>query len=134
MAYADFRHRLPLRVRWAEVDKQDIVFINNLQVRPKATPANPPAANPYTSYFILRTTADPGTPPAPIVGAEPENFDKEYLRQWFAERGYRGDGEPPRMPDDFVARVALIDQNNKAAEFKTPNGQPFQKPLTVCPP
>ena len=24
--YADFRHRLPLRVRWAEVDKQAVVF------------------------------------------------------------------------------------------------------------
>jgi acyl-CoA thioester hydrolase len=26
MAYADFRHRMPLRVRWAEVDKQGVVF------------------------------------------------------------------------------------------------------------
>ena len=26
MGYADFRHRLPLRVRWAEVDKQGVVF------------------------------------------------------------------------------------------------------------
>ena len=26
MAYADFRHRLPLRVRWAEVDRQGVVF------------------------------------------------------------------------------------------------------------
>jgi acyl-CoA thioester hydrolase len=26
MAYADFRHRLPLRVRWAEVDMQGVVF------------------------------------------------------------------------------------------------------------
>ncbi len=24
--YADFRHRMPLRVRWAEVDKQAVVF------------------------------------------------------------------------------------------------------------
>ncbi|HWL73518.1 MAG TPA: thioesterase family protein [Burkholderiaceae bacterium] len=24
--YADFRHRVPLRVRWAEVDKQGVVF------------------------------------------------------------------------------------------------------------
>jgi phosphoribosylaminoimidazole-succinocarboxamide synthase len=37
----------------------------------------------------------------------PENFDKEYLRQWFAERGYRGDGEPPQMPESLVARVAV---------------------------
>jgi acyl-CoA thioester hydrolase len=26
MAYADFRHRMALRVRWAEVDKQGVVF------------------------------------------------------------------------------------------------------------
>lgn len=26
MAYEDFRHRLPLRVRWAEVDRQGVVF------------------------------------------------------------------------------------------------------------
>lgn len=26
MAYPDFRHRLPLRVRWAEVDLQGVVF------------------------------------------------------------------------------------------------------------
>ncbi len=40
-------------------------------------------------------------------GQEPENLDKEYLRAWFARRGYRGDGEPPAMPDDFVAEVAV---------------------------
>lgn len=26
MGYADFRHRMPLRVRWAEIDKQGVVF------------------------------------------------------------------------------------------------------------
>jgi acyl-CoA thioester hydrolase len=26
MAHADYRHRLPLRVRWAEVDQQGVVF------------------------------------------------------------------------------------------------------------
>ena len=26
MAHADFRHRLPVRVRWAEVDRQGVVF------------------------------------------------------------------------------------------------------------
>jgi phosphoribosylaminoimidazole-succinocarboxamide synthase len=41
-----------------------------------------------------------------LAQGEPENFDKEYLRTWFAAQGYRGDGEPPVMPADFVARVA----------------------------
>ncbi|NJM41211.1 MAG: phosphoribosylaminoimidazolesuccinocarboxamide synthase [Anaerolineae bacterium] len=36
----------------------------------------------------------------------PKNFDKEFLREWFAAHGYKGDGEPPKMPDDFVAQVA----------------------------
>lgn len=36
----------------------------------------------------------------------PKNFDKEFLRKWFAEQGYRGDGIPPKMPADFIAQVA----------------------------
>jgi phosphoribosylaminoimidazole-succinocarboxamide synthase len=39
-------------------------------------------------------------------GQEPANYDKEYLREWFAAQGYRGDGTPPSMPPDFVAQVA----------------------------
>jgi phosphoribosylaminoimidazole-succinocarboxamide synthase len=39
-------------------------------------------------------------------GHEPENFDKEFLRLWFAGQGYRGEGQPPTMPDEFVAQVA----------------------------
>jgi phosphoribosylaminoimidazole-succinocarboxamide synthase len=40
------------------------------------------------------------------TGQEPENFDKEFLRIWFAGQGYRGDGTPPAMPDEFIAQVA----------------------------
>jgi phosphoribosylaminoimidazole-succinocarboxamide synthase len=36
----------------------------------------------------------------------PQNFDKEFLREWFVERGYKGDGVPPVMPPEFVAQVA----------------------------
>jgi phosphoribosylaminoimidazole-succinocarboxamide synthase len=38
---------------------------------------------------------------------EPESFDKEFLRRWFIQHGYRGAGEPPLMPPTFVAQVAL---------------------------
>ena len=38
--------------------------------------------------------------------SNPESFDKEFLRLWFAQRGYTGDGAPPVMPPDFVAQVA----------------------------
>lgn len=34
-------------------------------------------------------------------GEEPENFDKEFVRLAYAARGYRGDGEPPSMPDSL---------------------------------
>jgi phosphoribosylaminoimidazole-succinocarboxamide synthase len=39
-------------------------------------------------------------------GHEPEHMDKEFLRFWYAAQGYRGDGPPPTMPDDFIAQVA----------------------------
>jgi len=40
------------------------------------------------------------------AGQEPENFDKEFLRLWYAERGYRGDGEPPAATDDLIVQVS----------------------------
>lgn len=33
------------------------------------------------------------------AGLEPENFDKEFVRIAYAERGYRGEGVPPEMPE-----------------------------------
>lgn len=38
---------------------------------------------------------------------EPESFDKEFLRRWFVQQGYKGEGTAPIMPPDFVAQVAL---------------------------
>lgn len=55
------------------------------------------------------------------TGQEPENFDKEFLRLWFAGQGYRGDGIPPAMPDDFVAQVA----QRYIAAYERLTGQPF---------
>ncbi|MEA2001853.1 MAG: phosphoribosylaminoimidazolesuccinocarboxamide synthase [Actinomycetota bacterium] len=37
---------------------------------------------------------------------EPQNYDKEFLRLWFVEQGYRGNGPAPTMPDAFIAQVA----------------------------
>ncbi len=34
-------------------------------------------------------------------GQEPELFDKEFVRLAYAAQGYRGDGEPPDMPDSL---------------------------------
>ncbi len=35
------------------------------------------------------------------TGEDPENFDKEFVRIAYADKGYRGDGEIPSMSDDL---------------------------------
>jgi phosphoribosylaminoimidazole-succinocarboxamide synthase len=35
------------------------------------------------------------------AGEDPENFDKEFVRIAYADKGYRGDGEIPAMPDEL---------------------------------
>jgi len=54
---------------------------------------------PDSSRYWIADTYQPG-------GDEPENFDKEFLRKWYAAQGYRGDGTPPTMPNEFIAQVA----------------------------
>ncbi len=39
-------------------------------------------------------------------GLEPENFDKEFLRLWYAKKGYRGDGPPPKMSKQLIIDLA----------------------------
>jgi phosphoribosylaminoimidazole-succinocarboxamide synthase len=39
-------------------------------------------------------------------GLEPENFDKEFLRLWYVERGYSGDGTPPPMTKELIAALS----------------------------
>lgn len=38
--------------------------------------------------------------------AEPENFDKEFIRLYYAAHGYRGEGEPFPMPDALAVQAA----------------------------
>lgn len=52
----------------------------------------------------------------------PRNISKEFLREWFKEQGYNGDGTPPTMPDDFVAKVAA----RYIEVFEQLTGQAFQ--------
>jgi phosphoribosylaminoimidazole-succinocarboxamide synthase len=35
-------------------------------------------------------------------------MDKEIVRIWHVERGYRGDGVAPKMPDDFIQHVSAV--------------------------
>ncbi|HVA97175.1 MAG TPA: phosphoribosylaminoimidazolesuccinocarboxamide synthase [Candidatus Acidoferrales bacterium] len=39
-------------------------------------------------------------------GQEPENFDKEFLRLWYAKRGYFGDGKPPKMTKELAVELS----------------------------
>lgn len=56
------------------------------------------------------------------AGEEPENYDKEFVRLAYAEKGYRGDGEPPIMPDDLWVSASrrYIDI------YEMLTGQPFE--------
>lgn len=54
-------------------------------------------------------------------GQEPESYDKEYVRLWFAARGYRGDGAPPEMPPELIAGAAA----RYIAVYERLTGQPF---------
>ena len=40
-------------------------------------------------------------------GGDPPALDKEYVRRWLVERGYRGEGPSPTLPDsDSAGRAA----------------------------
>ena len=39
-------------------------------------------------------------------GGDPEALDKEYVRRWLGERGYRGEGTPPELPIDVRCEAA----------------------------
>ena len=43
---------------------------------------------------------------AMAAGSDPKAMDKEYVRRWLAEQGYRGDGPPPTLPDDVRCEAA----------------------------
>ncbi len=54
-------------------------------------------------------------------GMEPESFDKEFLRLWYAERGYRGDGAPPAATEDLIVQVS----QRYVALYEKLTGQPL---------
>jgi phosphoribosylaminoimidazole-succinocarboxamide synthase len=56
------------------------------------------------------------------AGQEPENFDKEFVRLAYAEKGYRGDGEIPDMPADLWA----VASQRYIAIYEMLTGKTFQ--------
>ena len=40
------------------------------------------------------------------AGEEPRALDKEYVRRWYAARGYTGDGPPPPLDDEVRVEAA----------------------------
>ena len=40
------------------------------------------------------------------AGKDQRKLDKEYVREWLAAQGFRGDGGPPRLPDDIRVEAA----------------------------
>lgn len=39
-------------------------------------------------------------------GKEPEPWDKEYVRLWYAAQGFRGDGDPPALPEEVILELS----------------------------
>ncbi len=55
------------------------------------------------------------------AGERQAELDKEYLRHWLMERGFKGDGLPPEIPDDVRVEVAW----KYAQAFERITGQSF---------
>jgi phosphoribosylaminoimidazole-succinocarboxamide synthase len=54
-------------------------------------------------------------------GQAPESFDKEYVRRWLVEQGYKGEGPIPTLPDEV--RLEAARRYIEACE--TVRGAPF---------
>lgn len=55
------------------------------------------------------------------AGKSPESFDKEYVRRWLVEQGYRGEGAIPTIPDE----VRLEAARRYIEACDTIRGEPF---------
>ncbi len=56
------------------------------------------------------------------AGSDPTALDKEFVRRWLVERGYRGEGEAPTLPDDLRCEAA----RRYIETFELVTGQPFE--------
>ncbi len=61
-------------------------------------------------------------------GEEPRSLDKEYVRRWLADAGYRGDGPPPPLPPEvrieaarrYIAAYELVTGSSFVADASAP--------------
>jgi len=53
-------------------------------------------------FWIAETYAD-----RIAAGQEPDNFDKEFIRLYYAAHGYRGEGDPFPMPTEVAVQAAV---------------------------
>lgn len=64
------------------------------------------------------------------AGQDPAPLDKDFVRRWYIEQGYKGDGDAPAMPDDV--RVGAAERY--IAAFEQITGETFvpdtEPPLT----
>jgi phosphoribosylaminoimidazole-succinocarboxamide synthase len=58
-------------------------------------------------------------------GVSPAAIDKEYVRLWLGEQGYRGDGPPPELPLDVRVEAA----SRYLSVFEQISGRPFDADL-----
>ena len=42
------------------------------------------------------------------AGAAPQMLDKENMRQWLLDRGFKGDGQPPEITDDYRVEMSEL--------------------------
>lgn len=65
------------------------------------------------------------------AGANPESFDKEYVRRWLADQGFKGDGPIPTIPDEVRVEasrryIEACDQIN-AGNFQPDTSEPVTR-------
>ena len=59
---------------------------------------------------------------AQAAGEAPAALDKEYVRRWLSERGWRGEGAPPELPDEVRCEAA----RRYVEAFERITAQPFR--------
>lgn len=66
-------------------------------------------------------------------GIEPDSYDKEFARLWYAQQGYRGEGVPPVMPEEMIRQVLkkyiIAYERLTGQSFEMPEGNPQERIL-----